>query len=96
MSDNDSGGNALVNCLAWSMFIGFLFSLPGLFFSPIRAALQVIRNLEAVQIATELFQLAIVFTLLGLILQGLFHALRSGLRSLKPHFDGKSTKTGVD
>ena len=80
MNDNDSGRNAVRYFLARSMLIGFAFTLPCVFFAPTRRVLRFLRDLEAVQIATELFQLAIVLTLVGLIVQGLFHALRGGLR----------------
>jgi len=63
-----------------TMLIGFAFTLPCSFFAPTRRALRFIRDLEAVQVATELFQLAIVLTLVGLILRGLFYLVRSGLR----------------
>jgi hypothetical protein len=96
VNNNDSSSNAVRNFLARSMLIGFAFSAPGMFFAPVRALFRFIRDLEAVQMATELFQLAIVLTLLGLILQGLFYLLRSGLRSLKPHFDAKGTKESID
>lgn len=73
------------------MLIGFAFALPAMFFAPTRAAFRFIRDLEAVQIATELFQLAIVLTLIGLILQGLFYLLGGILRFLFPE-DANDTK----
>jgi hypothetical protein len=78
------------------MMIGAAFYLPSLFFPQTSKVLRFVRDLEAVQITTEIFQLLIVLTLLGLLLQGLFYVLRGGLRSLKPHFDGKGTKESVD
>jgi hypothetical protein len=80
VSDND-GGYVVRYFLFRSMMIGAAFGIPGIFFPETRKLLRFLRDLEAVQIATELFQLAIVLTLLGLILQGIFHLLRSGLRS---------------
>jgi hypothetical protein len=94
--ENDSGYAASFYFLFRSMMIGLVFYLPACFFHQTRRVLQFIANLEAVQIATDIFQLIIILTLLGLILQGLFYVLYSGLRSLKPHFDGKGTKKGVD
>jgi hypothetical protein len=94
--ENDSGYAASFYFLFRSMMIGAVFAIPGVFFPQTRKVLRFLRDLEAVQDATNLFQLVIVLTLLGLILQGLFYVLRSGLRSLKPHFDAKGTKESVD
>ena len=82
--------------LVLTILIGFAVTLPCAFFAPTRRVIRFIRDLEVVQIATELFQLAIVLTLVGLIVQGLFYLVGSGLRSLKPHVDGKGTKESVD
>lgn len=82
MSDNDDSSYAVRYFLARSLLIGFAFTLPCVFFAPTRKVLRFIRDLEAVQMATELFQLVIVLMLVGLIIQGIFHALRSGLRFL--------------
>lgn len=87
MNDNDSSSSAARDFLArlvLTILIGFAVTLPCVFFAPTRKVLRFIRDLEAVQTATELFQFAIVIALVGLIVQGLFHALRSGLRSFFP------------
>jgi hypothetical protein len=67
-----------------TMLIGFAFTLPCVFFAPTRRILRFIRDLEGVQVATELFQLAIVLTIVGLILQGLFYLVHSGLHLFSP------------
>ncbi len=72
-----------------SMMIGAAFGIPGVFFPQTRKVLRLLRDLEPVQVATDIFQLMIVLTLLGLILQGIFHLLRSGLRSFSSK--GKSS-----
>ncbi len=95
MSD-DNSGYVVWYFLFRSAIIGLAFSLPFLFFPQTRKVLRFLRDLEAVQAATDFFHAVIVFTLLGLILQGLFHLVRSGLRSIKPHLDGKSTKESID
>jgi predicted membrane channel-forming protein YqfA (hemolysin III family) len=79
---NDDSGHAVRYFLFRSMMIGAAFGIPGVFFPQTRKVLRFLRNLEAVQIATDIFHLVIVFTLLGLILQGLFHVARSALRLL--------------
>ena len=88
MSDINRGDafrNPLWSFLFRSLLIGAVLGLPGaLFFSPIEKVLRFLMRLQAVQIAGDLVQLAIVFTLLGLILQGLFHLVRSGVRLSKP------------
>lgn len=84
MSDDDSGSNAIGYFLVRSMLLGFAFALPCMFFSPTRALFRFIRDLEAVQTVTELFQFATVLTLLGLTVQGLFYFARSALRFLFP------------
>jgi hypothetical protein len=84
MNDNNGRSNAVKDFLVRSMLIGFLFALPAMFFAPTRAVFRFIRDLEAVQMATELFLFAVVLTLLGLILQGLFYFVRSALRFLLP------------
>ena len=78
---NDDSGYAVRYFLFRSMMIGAAFYLPSLFFPQTRKVLRFVRDLEAVQIATEIFQVVIGLTLLGLILQGIFHLLRSGLHS---------------
>jgi hypothetical protein len=77
---NDNRGYAIRYVLFRSMLIGAAFGIPGVFFPQTRKVLRFLRDLEAVQIATDLFRLVIVLTLLGLILQGLFYLLRRGLR----------------
>jgi hypothetical protein len=51
-----------------------------MFFSTTRKVLRFLVNLNAVQMAADLVRLAIVLALIGLILQGLFHLVRSVLR----------------
>jgi hypothetical protein len=82
--ENDSGYAASFYFLFRSMMIGAAFGIPGVFFPQTRKILRFLRDLEPVQDATDIFQLMIVLTLLGLILQGLFHLVRSGLRLSKP------------
>lgn len=67
-----------------SMMIGAAFGIPGVFFPQARRILRLLRDLEPVQVATDVFQLMIVLTLLGLILQGLFHFARGALRLFFP------------
>jgi hypothetical protein len=83
VTNNDSGYAARY-FLFRSMMIGLAFWLPACFFPQTRRILGFLVDLEAVQAATELFQLVIVLTLLGLILQGLFHLARGGLRLFSP------------
>jgi H+/Cl- antiporter ClcA len=66
--------------LLMPMMIGAAFGILGVFFPQTRKILRFLRDLEPVQDATDIFQLMIVLTLLGLILQGMFNLLRSGLR----------------
>lgn len=80
VSNHENSSYVVRYFLFRSIIIGFAFALPGIFFPQTRKALRFIRDLEAVQITTELFQLVIVLTLLGLILQGLFYLARSVLR----------------
>ena len=84
-NDENDSGYAVRYFLFRSMLLGFVFRpARQVFFAPTRAVFRIIRDLEAVQMATELFQFAIVLTLLGLILQGLFYFARSALRFLFP------------
>jgi hypothetical protein len=86
---NGGSGYVVRYFLFRSMMIGAVFGIPAVFFPQTRKLLRFLMDLEAVQITTELFRLVIVLTLLGLILQGIFHLLRSGLRSFSSK--GKST-----
>lgn len=83
MSDN-SGDDVLKYFLFRSLVIGAAVGIPAAFFSPTRRVLRFLMTLDVIQGTADLVQLAIVFTLLGLILQGLFHLLRSGLGLRKP------------
>jgi hypothetical protein len=95
--ENDSGYAARYFVFLFrSIVIGLAFYLPACFFHQTRKVLQFIANLEAVQIVTDIFQLIIILTLLGLILQGVFYVLYSGLRSLKSRFDSKVAKERAD
>ncbi len=80
VNSNDNG-DAARYFLFRSFVIGAAFGIPGVFFPQTRRVLRFLRDLEGVRIATDLFQLVIVFTLLGLILQGLFYLLRGLKRS---------------
>lgn len=80
VSNNENSSYVVRYFLFRSIIIGFAVALPSIFFPQTRKVLRFIRDLEAVQIATELFQLVIVLTLLGLILQGLFYLVRNVLR----------------
>jgi hypothetical protein len=79
--DENDSGYAVRYFLFRSMMIGAAFGIPRVFFPHTRKLLLFLRDLEPVQIATEIFQLVIVLTLLGLILQGLFHLARGLIRS---------------
>jgi hypothetical protein len=95
-NDENDSGSAVRYFLFRSMLIGFAFYLPACFFPQTRKVLRFLASLEPVQIATDLFQFAILLTLIGLILQGVFYFVRNCWRSFKPHFDAKVTKESID
>jgi len=80
MSD-DNGNGALTYFLFRSFVIGAAFGIPAAFFSPTRQFLRFLMTLEAIRDVADLVQGAIVFTIIGLILQGLFSLMRNILRS---------------
>ncbi len=82
MNDNNDN-DALRYFLLRSLAIGAAFGIPGVFFSPTRKVLRFLMTLEVIQGTADLVQLAIVFTLLGLILQWLFDLVRSAVRLSK-------------
>ena len=73
-----------------SFVIGVVFCVPAAFFPQTRAVFRFLRDLEAVRMAVDLFHFVIVATLVGLIVQGVFHLVRAGLRSLS-----SSEKSGL-
>jgi hypothetical protein len=81
VSNNDNGSHVVRYFLLRSIIIGFAFYLPACFSPQTRRVLRFIRDLEAVQVATDLFQRVIILTLLGLIIRGLSHLLRSAYAS---------------
>jgi hypothetical protein len=80
-NNENSTATQSVYFLLRSIIIGFALYLPACFFSQTRKVLRFIRDLEVVQAAANIFQLIIILTLLGLILQGLFQVLCLAMRS---------------
>ena len=82
LSDNDDNSYAwqVPNLSSVQCSSGSRYSTVRIF-RPTRRILRFIRDLEAVQIATELFELVIVLMLVGLIFRRIFPALRGGCAS---------------